>query len=341
MKRQTKVSIQGSAWLINGVPTYEGRTWKHISIEGLLMNSRMVQAVFDDRNPETAGRWRYPDTEVWDCERNTNEFLDNMQSWREHGVLALTINLQGGSPEGYSRLQPWINSAFHPDGTLDEAYMNRLERILDRADELGMVIILGYFYFGQDLVLASEYAVKQAVVNATMWVHQKGYTNVVIEIANECDILYRHPIILMPRIHELIELARLVSQSQSPGAPLLIGASCSGGTVPANHLLEVSDFVLLHGNSCSMEWISRQIDLTRSQTGYRGQPIVNNEDDHFDFDQDRNHLLISIERSVSWGYFDPGQSDYEDGYQCPPVNWGINTARKKQFFEKIKEITGH
>ena len=43
---------------------------------------------------------------------------------------------------------------------------------------------------------------------------------------------------------------------------------------------------------------------------------------------------------VSWGYFDPGKSNYADGYQCPPVNWGINTELKKQFFGKLKEITG-
>ena len=35
-----------------------------------------------------------------------------------------------------------------------------------------------------------------------------------------------------------------------------------------------------------------------------------------------------------------GKSDYVEGYQCPPVNWGINTARKREFFAKVKEITG-
>ena len=41
----------------------------------------------------------------------------------------------------------------------------------------------------------------------------------------------------------------------------------------------------------------------------------------------------SIGEYASWGYFDP------DGYQSPPVNWGINTDRKKSFFAKLKEIT--
>ena len=37
--------------------------------------------------------------------------------------------------------------------------LDRLEAILDRADELGMVAIVGYFYFGQDERLRDEAAV--------------------------------------------------------------------------------------------------------------------------------------------------------------------------------------
>ena len=49
--RSTVVRIDGAKFQINGQPTYKGRTWKVHSIEGLLFNSRMVQAIFDDRNP--------------------------------------------------------------------------------------------------------------------------------------------------------------------------------------------------------------------------------------------------------------------------------------------------
>ena len=41
------------AFHINGQPTYAGRTWQGHKIEGLLLNSRMVQGIFDDLNPET------------------------------------------------------------------------------------------------------------------------------------------------------------------------------------------------------------------------------------------------------------------------------------------------
>jgi hypothetical protein len=49
----TVVSIVESDFLINGRPTYEGRSYRGMRIEGLLLNSRMVQGVFDDLNPKT------------------------------------------------------------------------------------------------------------------------------------------------------------------------------------------------------------------------------------------------------------------------------------------------
>ena len=140
-KRRTTISIRGDAFYINGQPTYKGRRYQGAKIEGLLMNIRAVQGIFDDRNPETRSRWNYPDTGKWDPERNTREFIAAMPEWRRHGLLGFTINLQGGSPEGYSKAQPWHNSAIEADGSLRPDYMGRLERILNRADELGMAPI--------------------------------------------------------------------------------------------------------------------------------------------------------------------------------------------------------
>jgi hypothetical protein len=78
----------------------------------------------------------------------------------------------------------------------------------------------------------------------------------------------------------------------------------------------------------------------RAKPGYRPMPILFNEDDHFDFDKPVNNMLAAISEHASWGFFDPGKNNYQDGYQSPPVNWGLNTERKKAFFAKVKEITG-
>lgn len=103
---RTEVAIAGEKFLVNGRPTYAGRVWQGVSIDGRLMNARMVQGVFDDLNPATRPRWSYPDGKPWDPDRNTREFIAAMPEWRRHGLIAFTLNLQGGSPEGYSKGQP-------------------------------------------------------------------------------------------------------------------------------------------------------------------------------------------------------------------------------------------
>ena len=155
MAQKTVVSIKENQFFINGKPTYPNRYWNGKKIEGLLINSRMVQGIFDDLNPESSKEFAYSDTQKWDPNRNTNEFIQNMPLWYENGLNAFTINMQGGSPYGYGN-KKCLNPGFNTDGSLMEPYMVRLERILKKADELQMVVILGIFYFGQDQNLKDE-----------------------------------------------------------------------------------------------------------------------------------------------------------------------------------------
>ncbi len=333
---KTHVSIEGEKFLINGEPTFKGREWKGSEVEGLLPNSRMVQGVFDDLNPETVAKWKYPDTRKWDAERNTNEFIKAMPEWRNHGLLAFTINFQGGSPEGYSKSQPWENNAFEPDGTLRSAYADRMERIVKKADDLGMVVILGIFYFGQDERLQDENAVIAAVDNTVDWIQNNGFTNVIIEVANESDNRgYQQDIITKERIHELI----LHIKKKAP--ELLVSTSFNGGSIPPEKVVEVSDYVLIHGNGVhEPARITEMVETVRSLPSYRPMPIVFNEDDHFDFDKPVNNFVNATKAYASWGYFDFRMKDegFDEGYQSVPVNWEISSERKEGFFDKVKEI---
>ena len=336
----TRLTIAGEDFHLNGRPTYEGRVWRGHRIEGLLMNSRMVQGAFDDLNPETVSRFAYPDTGQWDAERNTREFLAAMPEWRRHGLLAFTLNLQGGSPEGYSKSQPWINSAFASDGSLRPAYIERLTRILDRANQLGMVVILGYFYFGQDERLADEAAVLRAADNTTHWLLERGYRNVLVEINNECNVRYDHAILKPDRVHELIER---VKRTTRDGRRLLVSTSYGGNTVPKENVVRASDFLLMHGNGVrDPKRIAEMVRQARAVPGYRPMPILFNEDDHFDFDQPMNNFIAAVGEHASWGYFDfriKGEG-FNEGYQSVPVNWGISSERKRGFFRLLAEITG-
>lgn len=333
------VSIRGEQFLLNGKPTYAGRTFEGMKIEGLLFNSRMIQGVFDDENPATSSRWNYPDTGKWDADRNTREFIAAMPEWRRHGVLSFTLGLQGGSPQGYSQDQPWRNSAFTSNGALKPAYRTRLRLILDRAAALGMAPMLNYFYFGQDERLDGDAAVLRATRETTEWILQRGYRNVMVDVVNEANNRkYEQPLMKAARVHELI---RLVQSLSSGGRRLLAGASFNGNTLPTPEVAAASDFVLLHGNGVrDPARITEMVSQVRSMSSWKPKPIVFNEDDHFDFDRPANNMRSATAAYASWGYFDPGASDYNDGYQCPPVNWGLSTPRKRAFFSTVKRYTG-
>ncbi len=363
---RTEVSIQGEMFYVNGKPTYEGRYWNGNKVEGLLLNARLVQGTFDDENPETRPTFNYPDTGEWSADRNTQEFIAAMPSWKAHGLNSFTINLQGGSPTGYGN-KNWINSAFDSNGDLKPAYMGRLSRILTKADELQMIVIVGYYYFGQDQVLKDEEAVKAGVRNATTWILKNGFRNVLVEINNECNSgAYDHPILKEDRVHELITLAQGI---EIEGDRLLVSTSYGGCYVPHSNVVSVADYILIHGNSSrenreeeertgikipTPEYMQRLFDDTRAVEGYRGQPLVVNEDDHYEFDQPDNNYKRSIENYVSWGYFDfrrigsraereglEEETDIKIGYQSVPVDWSISHPRKEAFFNYTKEISGY
>jgi len=337
---QTTISIVGEDFHLNGKPTYAGRQWDGHRIEGLLMNSRMVQAIYDDLNPETAKRWVYPDTGVWDAERNVNEFIAAMPEWKAHGLLAVTVNFQGGSPEGYSKTQPWITGAFKEDGALRPEFSARMKRVLDAADKLGMVVILGYFYFGQDQRLQNEAAVIKATDEATKWLLDGGWGNVLVEVNNEANVKYDHEILKPDRVHELIERVR---KTEKDGRRLLVGTSYGGGTIPKENVVRASDFLLIHGNGVKdPAHITQMVKQTRAVRGYRPMPILFNEDDHENFDQPFNNFSAAVAEHVSWGWFDYRRKGegLEEGYQSPPVNWGISSDRKRAFFKYLAEITG-
>ena len=166
---KTEISLEGDKFLVNGTPTNESATFRGVSIEGLMMNSRMANAVFDDDNEFTRHLWAYPDNEKWDADRNTNELIEMLPTYKSKGLSCIDVNLQGASPLGYyksspeglsdlmarirtkfpdatepeiwaglpgTRSQPWNSGAFTENGDLKPAFMKRVAKVIEAADEI-------------------------------------------------------------------------------------------------------------------------------------------------------------------------------------------------------------
>ena len=199
---------------------------------------------------------------------------------------------------------------------------------------------MGYFYFGQEEYLKDEQAVLHAADQASAWLLKKGYRHVLVEINNECNVRYDHAVLKPDRVHELIARVKQISHK---GRRLLVSTSYGGGTIPRPNVVSASDFILLHANGISdPAKIQVLVENTRQVAGYRNQPIVFNEDDHYDFEKPDNNFVNAVKAYASWGFFDYRRptEGFAEGYQSVPVDWGINSARKQGFFNKVKEITG-
>ena len=278
----TTVSIYGTQWQINGKITYPGT-----AAEDLLMNVRMVNSTFEDR--------KRPD---FDSDENTSRFISKIPEYSSYGVRAFTLNLQGGFP-GYEGA---VNSAFKPDGTLRKSYLGRIKRVIEECDKHGMVVILGLFYQRQDQILRDEQAVKRAVVNAVNWVKESGFTNVVIEIANEYDHSgFDHDIIRTAEGE--VELIRLAKKTW-PG--LLVSASGLGNGRMNDLIAKEADFISIHFNGTRVEDIPKRIGALKKYN----KPIVCNEDDKVG-NEAVLALQACVENGCSWGFMHNKLNQYE------------------------------
>jgi CubicO group peptidase (beta-lactamase class C family) len=270
---RTRVSIRASRWFLSDQVTYRGT-----KAEGLLMNVRMVNAVFEDRHRAD-----------FDPEANTDEFIAQIPDYVARGVRAFTLCLQGGMP-GYEGA---LNSAFHPDGSLRDSYLRRVRRVIEACDRHGAVVILGCYYQRQDQILKDEAAVRAGVANVVKWIEESGFTNVVLEIANEFDHNgFDHRLLKSPKgMAELIGLAKQTAPS------LLVSASGLGhGRLP-DEVARASAFLLIHFNGTRVDDIPGRIAALRKYD----KPIVCNEDEKIGKTGARACELC-VENGASWGF---------------------------------------
>lgn len=358
IQAQTVVGIRGSQFTINGEPTYtaaQGFRSANPLIEGTLLNVRAVQAIFDDANYPGGGSkahpyispakapvaFDYPDG-PFNAERNLREFLAALPAWRRAGLLAFTVNLQGGGPtdgnfNAHDGSQPDENSGFDSHGNLKAPYASRLRRVIAESDRLHMVVIVGFFYFGSENLVAeapNDAYPRNAIYQATRFLKNLPHRNVLIEIANEVSLKhYQHPLLEADGVLNAVHLAQEAGNREIPVSFSWTGPLPSPDSA-ADAALHSVDYVMFHANGKTPEQVGEAIERMRTRYG-TNRPLLINEDGVSTFD-----LWAAIEKHVGWGYYDQGLNNYQDGFQSPPVNWKINTLTKWIFFDQVGRLTG-
>jgi CubicO group peptidase (beta-lactamase class C family) len=281
----THVSIVGDQWHINGRVTGPGA-----KAEGLLMNVRMVNATFEDRNDATRPQGFDPDA-------NANAFIRRIPDYARCGIRAVTLGLQGGHC-GYEGA---INSAFHSDGSLREVDLQRVRRVIEACDQQGLIVILGCYYQRADQILKDETALRAGVVNTAKWVKECGFTNLVLEIANEYGHGgFDHTILKTASgVAELIELARRSAPK------LLVSASGLGHGALHDEVAQASDCLLIHLNTTKLDDIPRRIAALKKHR----KPILVNEDDRLG-DEAAKAARLCVANGASWGFMHKKENQF-------------------------------
>ena len=321
----------GRAWCVNGERVNKGS-----QVDGLLMNSRMIQGVFDDYNSSTVGKWAYPDSGVWDPDRNTEEFIGNLSSMVGCGLNAVTVGMQGGGPVGgkFPHDQPWVSTAWLADGTMDPAWKRRAVKVALATDEAGLVLVFQGFYQGQSRRLGHEDSVvERALTEMIAIVRENNLTNVLLEVANEDNLDFNQPLLHPENMSRAIDFVH----KHAPG--LLVSTSFTARYTPPASVIASTDFSLYHCNALDPAETTAKVKTIMSQPGFeaRPRPVV--------FNECSTNLAVmhaALEAGAGWGFYDQGNSTYRFGYQSPPVDWRVDaTGTKAGFFSSVATLTGH
>lgn len=318
---KTTLRIQSDRFLINDALVYSELPDVPSAYHGLLLNARMIQGIFDDAQaPERFCRYG----KNFDAVQNTEELIAALPQWYQYGLRAVTVGFQGGGPCFTIDNETIDNNPYSPDGTvISPAYLERMEKIIRAADALGMVVIVSLFYGSQTRFLQDDKAVMQAVKTAANWLRDQGFTNIILEIANEHDIVcyQRHPILYTEKgIVTLIEIA----QRESGGIP--VGCSGTGGYFDFD-IANTSDVILIHGNDQSRQQFYNLIQKAKAVVPQK--PIICNEDS-----QAISRLAVAMREGISWGYYNNMTK------QEPPVYWEITKGEDEFFCMRMAELLG-
>ena len=240
--------------------------------------------------------------------------------------------------EGAPPRRPFRCSAFAPDGALEGAYMERLAHILEKADGLGMAVLLTLFERRQEKYFDDEYALLAALVNAAGWIGECGHKNLLVSIADAASAPFRGSVMAPENAPRLLEAFRRASGG---GIPVSLGARPE--FAEASSLAGEADFIPLyrmasHGTADMVRGVYKW-----REAGAAALPLIMAKGDALEpryCDYGEPNLTAALREGVSWCYYEPGKGDGSSGFNCVPVNWSPDSsANKRRFFGLVGEMT--
>jgi hypothetical protein len=113
-------------------------------------------------------------------EKSTKELINQLDEYKSYGVNTVSVYIMGsrfGNFKGYLE-----------DGSLNPEYSDRLAKIIEAANEKGMIVLVGCLYWGGSTAKWESWTQKEAntaVANTIKFLKENNYRNVFVDIDNE------------------------------------------------------------------------------------------------------------------------------------------------------------
>lgn len=113
----------------------------------------------------------------------TDQLIEHLDEFKSYGVNTVSVFFMGsrfGDVKGY-----------RVDASLDPTYAARMSRIIEAADERGMIVLVGCLYWSTSRAkedLQGEWTqedANRAVANTVRWLSDNDYRNVFVDVDNE------------------------------------------------------------------------------------------------------------------------------------------------------------
>jgi hypothetical protein len=110
----------------------------------------------------------------------TSDLINHMDEYKSYGVNTISVFVMGSR---YGNFKGYLE-----DASLNPIYLERLARIIEAADDKGMIVLVGCLYWGGSEAKWESWTQKEAntaVANLVKWLSESNYRNVFVDVDNE------------------------------------------------------------------------------------------------------------------------------------------------------------
>lgn len=325
--------------------TYGGSAYRR-KVRGSLALIRVAQGLFNDE-------WmRERD---FDPDANTDGLIDQLDTYKRHGVSGIVVGLQGSNPfysmdaNGVARGSSAdlgeragaLVSAYRRDGSLKADWLLRLDRLIEAADKRGMIVCLILFQQDQDEALESTEAIANAASNIARHLIETDARNVIVDVADAWDEpegRWDHRRFIPRYVESLIRAVR--DEFQHAAFSLPIGASSGSGMLYPLSLAQLCDVVLLQGNGRDA---SHKLARAQQFKSY-ARPVLMVSDSNSvaaamaDLDRERAIAEAYLERASGWSFVPTQMADaFPFSYRPADSVAGASSAPYAAYFRAVLE----